>query len=148
MLRWVNFTCRTTPIQEEARKEEASRPTEERRPEEKRSTEEALKAFIAVSSSPMNWIDAGIFCDMEGGRLPRINGSDSWDGKGKAIIDGFGARGARWLPGVPAPAYFWTSTVHEKPETAYVVGSRDGESIFVGHTTQDKELGVLCVPDN
>jgi len=69
--------------------------------------------FIAMSERPLNWSDAKAFCQQQGGRLPRINNSDSWswDGWGEVTIDDFGARGAPWPSGLPGDRY-WTGTEH------------------------------------
>jgi TPR repeat protein len=68
--------------------------------------------FIAVSSTTMNWSDAKAFCQQKGGRLPRMNNSDSWAwGNHDKIthIDGFGAPGALWPSDLPGGSY-WAGT--------------------------------------
>ena len=84
---------------------------EARKAKEARKAEEAQKlrefGLFALSDAPMNWPDAVAFCQQQGGRLPRINNSDS-SGGNIVSIDGIGVRGP-WPSGLPRDTY-WTGT--------------------------------------
>ena len=104
--------------------------------------------FIAVSDTRMNWYDAKAFCEQQGGRLPRINGTDSWDGKGEATIDGFGVMGAPWPSGLPNGIH-WTGTeVTDGPGNSWHVGDRVARGGHVGGSYDCKSIPrrVVCVP--
>jgi hypothetical protein len=144
--------------------QEARRMEEERKAQEARKQEEVLKealkagGFIAMSESPMTWADAKIYCEQQGGRLPRINDSDSWDNRSrdKLNTDGFGAVGFRntpWPSGLP-DARYWTGTAGSeakvtrgKQETVWLV-RRDGGWVEV--TTilhfRDSTAYAVCIP--
>jgi hypothetical protein len=81
--------------------------------EELRKAKEA--GFIALSGSISKYADAVAFCKQQGGRLPRINESASWDGKNPhlrgILIDGFGYGLRPWGEvGLPVAVY-WTATM-------------------------------------
>ena len=130
---------------EEARQEEARKAEEEK----KRRAEEAGKIkFIAQSERPMNWADAKAFCQQQGGRLPRINDSDSWGWNDRdkiTHIDGFGVPGAPWPSGLPGDVC-WTGTEDtDGPGGSWVVDGRDGEvGVSTGHRSHGRR--VVCVP--
>ena len=60
-----------------------------------------LWPFIALAESSMNWNDAKVWCEQQGGRLPRIENSDSWARQrhvnDQVHIDGFGVQGRPWV---------------------------------------------------
>jgi hypothetical protein len=100
--------------------------------------------FIAVASTSMNWSDAKAFCRQQGGRLPRINNSDSWDGSGEMNIDGFGASGVPWPSGFPSDGY-WTDTECANfpgfSKLVYVHG------VFASVSSRQGSAGhVVCIP--
>ena len=111
------------------------------------AAEKLPPGFIAQSESPMNWSDAKVFCQQQGGKLPRINKSDSWDGRGKFTVDGFGAKGAPWPPGLPAND-FWTGTVYTGDSGySWIVDDFDGNvrALNVHHRDPDR-VRVVCIP--
>ena len=133
---------------EEARLEEEARKAAE----EARRVEEALKAagFIALSESLMTWTDAVAYCRQQGGRLPRINNSDSWDGANPPManvsIDVFRTAGVPWAEfGLPSDIY-WTGTADAvRQGRSWIVydngGRVNGVSFPHGFTSR-----VVCVP--
>ena len=134
----------------------AHRAEEERRAEEARRQEEArrveaLKAagFIALSDNRMNWADAKAWCQQQGGRLPRINNRDSWNGNNRqnASIDGFGNVGRPWAEvGLPAD-FYWTGTrLLGHPDNSWGVGGRGGTVSVSDPHLQILGYHVACVP--
>ena len=104
--------------------------------------------FIALSESHMPNEDAVAFCKQRGGRLPRINNSDSWDGKGENIpIDGFGYVHRPWSEvGLPVDHY-WTSTGHSDHQgQSWFVGAFGGSDVVVNNFHQRSSSRVACVP--
>ena len=107
----------------------------------------APAGFVALSESPMAWKDAAAFCQQKGGRLPRINNSDSWAlaDLGKIThIDGFGAPNAPWPSGLPEGVSFWTGTENSPDHSWIVVGT--GIVLAAGNNSQGSENRVACVP--
>jgi len=103
-------------------------------------------AFIALSESRMAWIDALTYCQQQGGRLPRLNNSDSW-GDGKVTIDGFGTRGVPWPSGLPNDRY-WTGTeVTGSPDTSWIISAHN-DSVVTLRGIQNAAFRVACVPAN
>ena len=103
------------------------------------------EGFIALPESRMNWADAKAFCEQQGGRLPRINNSDSWDGRSEYTMNGFGVRGALWPSGLPSGSY-WAGTENtDRPGRSWIVNDLDGKA-FVLDSYQDSVDGVVCVP--
>jgi hypothetical protein len=143
---------------EETRKAEAVRKAE-RAAEETRKAEEAraFKAaagFIALADSRMNWADAKNFCRQKGGKLPRLNNSDSWTRgsdywrKGPAKLDGFGAIDTPWPSGLPK-SYYWTGTERtDEPGNSWGVchNPHSGRAELCSATSQSKTARVVCVP--
>jgi len=113
-------------------------------------TPKAKKAgFIALSKGEVYYADREAFCKRHGGKLPRINNSNSWDGKNPPLkgilIDGFGYGHRPWSEvGLPDDVY-WVGTAHTaNPSDVWVVSNTDGKvdlSIADG-------IGILavCVP--
>jgi len=92
---------------------------------------EVPPGFIAVSESRMNWADATAWCATHGGRLPRINNSDSWNYEGKATIEGFGTQGSpSWPPGLPG-GFYWTGTVDTAPPGLSLFVYNIGDYVYV-----------------
>ena len=111
--------------------------------------EEAHKAkVIAASEFRMNWSGAKAFCQQQGGRLPRINNSDSWkwDNRGdKVTIDGFGARGTPWPSGLPNVVTFWTGTEDTgNPDFSWLI-YRVGDNVDVSGSLQSNVHRAVCV---
>jgi len=104
--------------------------------------------FIALSESHMPYADAKAYCKQQGGRLPRINNSDSWDGKGENIsVDGFGKPGRAWAEaGLPAD-YYWTGTEHSVHlGQSWFVGPFGSGEIAVNNFHNGSSARVVCVP--
>ena len=110
--------------------------------------------FVALSESNMTLADAKNFCQQHGGRLPRINNSDSWAGKGfpegeNPSIDGFGVEGARWPSGLPDGA-FWSGTqLTSDPGFMWLINPGDGlvrADVFYDVDYRSLATGVVCVP--
>jgi len=115
--------------------------------ETRQAAEEAFKAkFMTLSESRMNWSDAKAFCRQQGGRLPRINNSDSWNGHGDVNIDGFGVRGAPWPSGFPH-VYYWTGMEwSDDPSYSWIVYDKGGQvEIRVHRNHPSNALRVVCV---
>ncbi|MDR0777347.1 MAG: hypothetical protein LBE81_12025 [Azonexus sp.] len=102
--------------------------------------------FIAMSESKMSWVNAKAWCQQQGGRLPRINNSDSLKNvPDNAVIDGFGALGSPWAGRLPSGLY-WTGTVNsDYPNYSYVVTDFGGGLVDNG-VLQSLDNRVLCVP--
>jgi hypothetical protein len=105
--------------------------------------------FIALSERPLNWSDAKAFCQQQGGRLPRINNSDSWawsDRNKITYIDVFGAPGAPWPSYLPG-GHSWTDTedADSPGYSSWFVNADDGK-VYVQHAPQSGTCRVLCVP--
>jgi len=103
--------------------------------------------FVALSELPMNWKDAKAFCQQKGRKLPRINNSDSWNGKGVGTIDGFGTHRAPWPSGLPVDRY-WTGTdITDAPSHAHYVHHFSGDgSVITLVNPKSNEYRVVCVP--
>jgi len=133
---------RAKGAREEARRTEETRIAEE----VVRKVEKAHKIeFIAQSESRMNWSDAKAFCQRRGGRLPRINNSDSWAGKGKAAIDGFGVSGASWPSDLPEANYWMGTDYAGFPGYSWLVYVNDG-NVHIFNRRQSYDARVVCVP--
>ena len=118
--------------------------------------------FIAKSDSTMNWADAVAWCQQQGGRLPRINNSDSltWatvgETRGTVTIDGIGlVNTGPHLPrdfttpwfntGLPIGAY-WTGTVLSgRPADSWLFNVYSGR-VYITARHQDIGRRVVCVP--
>jgi hypothetical protein len=131
---------------------------EDRKKEEARHAEIVRNAknaeFIAISESDMNYADALAFCKRHGGRLPRINNSDSWDGRNPLfqgiLIDGFGYGARPWSEiGLPY-TYYWTGTeVSDIPGYSWIVhgyGGINESQVGVNNVGQSHTIRVVCVP--
>ena len=101
--------------------------------------------FIAMSESKMNWTDAVAYCKQKGGKLPRINNRDSWQGgSGNYPIDGFGSSGAPWPSGLSGD--YWSGTVDSgKPPVAWVIYDSGGKVVEAA-VEQSIPNRVVCVP--
>jgi len=117
------------------------------------AAEKTLKSagFIALSESSMNMREAKIFCQQQGGRLPRINNSDKMafetaqDNK-ITHIDGIGAPGEPWPSVLPTDNY-WTGTESLEYHGNWWVIVRDrGGNVNVLINNQRQNLRVVCVP--
>jgi len=110
---------------------------------------QATTANFSLAESPMSWSDAVAYCQQQGGKLPRINNSDSWawDDRGEKIthIDGFGTRGAPWPSGLPSADYWTETECADRPDRAWVVRYLSG-TVNVLIDFQSIPHRVACVP--
>jgi hypothetical protein len=118
---------------------------------------ELPEGFIVLSETRMTWADAKAWCRQHGGKLPRIDNSDSLafaDRRQVSHIDGFGAPGDPWPPGLPVIPY-WTGTVRTgTPDRSWFVVVGDGGWSDVGRGggvalsigLQSLVNRVVCVP--
>ena len=114
-----------------------------------RTTIKMPAVFIALSDAPMNWNDAGTWCQQRGGKLPRINNSDSWawvDRKQVIRIDGFGDVGRPWAEvGLPFD-WYWTGTENsDSPGLSWIVDDYGG-GVSIVDRRQSAALRAACVP--
>ena len=104
--------------------------------------------FITFFEPHVTWAEAAAYCRQHGGRLPRINNSDSWAWPAKHQanhIDGFGARGAPWPSTLPR-GHYWTGTVvADLPDYSWVV-SDVGGWVSVLSDLQSTTARVACIP--
>ena len=98
--------------------------------------------FIALAGNTMNWGDAGSYCSDQGGKLPLINNTTSWNGSGMSSLDGFGT--GSWPVGLPSYDY-WTGTEEAANYAWFVVGGN--VNVFVSPISQSYSNNrVVCVP--
>lgn len=146
---------------EEDRKKAAKAHKEE---EERRAKADARRdkilrkakevGFIAYSEKSMTWSEAKAYCARHGGKLPRVNNSDSWDGKSPpargVIIDGFGYGGRPWRDiGVPSDrVVYWTGTVNplNQYRNPWYVTDHGGYGGVAVDSDSTSFGFVLCVP--
>jgi hypothetical protein len=111
----------------------------------------AKTGFTAVSTDKMNWVDAKAYCHRNGGKLPRINNSDEWDGQNPPLkdipIDGFGYGHRPWSEvGLPNDQY-WTGTGYlGSPGYAWIINNRYGSKVYVDGFSQSFLYRAACVP--
>jgi formylglycine-generating enzyme required for sulfatase activity len=105
----------------------------------------APAGFVALAQNDMSWEDAQAYCTSKGGRLPLINGSASWDGKGAASADGFGVSGSPWPAGLPTelPNCYWTGTNDAGSQRMRFVFGDDKVGFGAG---RGMNCRVACVP--
>jgi len=103
--------------------------------------------FIAVSESRMTWADAKAWCEQQGGRLPLVGGSESFDDTPSpgTPLEGFGATGGPWPVGLPSDSWYWTGTERSIfPGNSWFVFAHDG---YVSYgASQSGTFRVACVP--
>ena len=109
------------------------------------AADELPDGFIALAPNEMNWSDAVAWCKEQGGKLPRIDNIDAWDGKGEVIIDGFGAHGAPWPSGLPKGLY-WTGVMRGSCSTAWAVSGYNGGKVGIAYYSLIAGNSVVCVP--
>ena len=109
--------------------------------------------FIAYSPKEMTYAQAEAFCKEKGGKLPRINNSDMWDGKNPlragVPIDGFGEGYGDWPAGLSniniKRPYFWSGTKNaNRPDFLYAI-SNSSNNVAIDDYIHRGELPVLCV---
>lgn len=115
---------------------------------------ELPEGFIALSNRALAPVSAEQFCRDQGGRLPRVNGSDSLprgDMEKATSIEGFGAPGAPWPSGLPYNRY-WTGTEFTgEPAIAgihggfWLIGVQSGV-VRLHNEGRSVTYGVVCVP--
>jgi hypothetical protein len=104
---------------------------------------------IALSESKMTWAEAKAFCQQQGGKLPRINNLEAWDGsnppRDTILIDGFGAYGAPWPSGLLHYACFLTETAHPAiPGYSWLICNNFGNVGVLAY--QRRTYRIVCVP--
>ncbi len=104
--------------------------------------------FIALAGSSMNWSEAGSYCTSQGGKLPRVNNTNSYPTSsyiGNELVDGFGSINSAWPSGLPG-AFYWTGTVDtDYPGNSWSVTGLGG-SVLAGFGGQSVGNRVVCVP--
>jgi len=95
------------------------------------AAEKVPAGFIAVSKDWLTFDDAKAFCEQQGGKLPRINNSDSVDAGGKLAADGFGAPGDPWPAGLSNDAH-WTDTTDSAGKRWLAM--ENGGNVFLSDT--------------
>jgi len=106
------------------------------------------KFFALDSEIRRNWADAKKWCERQGGRLPRINNSNSITGDipSGTPIDGFGSVGAPWPSGLPGGGY-WTGTESAgEPGFSWFVFDNSGGKVDGFSLRQRNDGRVACVP--
>ena len=112
-----------------------------------------VPGFIALAEYGMTYTEAVAFCKRNGGRLPRVNNSNMWDGKNPpwrgVLVDGFGYGGRPWDEvGLPVDIY-WTGTAVPRrsagPEDVMVVNAL-GSVVTGTGATKVVPNSVVCVP--
>ena len=110
----------------------------------------APAGFIALSDIAITWDEAKAFCQQQGGRLPRINGSGSLRtvtmNKGATSIEGFGTIGFHWPARMPR-VFFWSGTVASAtPGRSWAISctSSDG-TINLSGSNQSAKYRAACV---
>ena len=164
----LHVACVPATGEELRREEEERRTVEAHREEERRKAREARDAaflaevshgplptgFIAIAPRYMTWVDAKAFCQQQGGRLPRINNSDSLSLDAARVagtrIDGFGALGRPWVEvGLPGDSTYWAGTEGgDRPGTAWIIARDGSNNVHTnGRYRQDSLSGrAVCVP--
>ncbi len=115
---------------------------------------ELPEGFLALAAGPLPAGRAAQFCREQGGKLPRLNGSDSLprgDMEKVTSIEGFGAPGAPWPSGLPYNRY-WTGTEFTgEPAVAgvhggvWLIGVQSG-AVRLHNEGRSVTYGVVCVP--
>lgn len=110
--------------------------------------------FIALAERSMTLEAAQTYCREQGGKLPRVNGSDSMpraDSGQVTRIDGFGAPGAPWPSGLPQDRY-WTGTEFTREPAVpgqhggvWLVGVGSG-SVLIHNEGKSATYRAVCVP--
>ena len=127
--------------------------------------------IIAMAPVPMGWADARAFCQQQGGRLPRVNNSDSlpvnaiWDFASDRTVagtsvDAFGSVGRPWAEvGLPANFYMTSTEVSDRPAGSWYAnipdlwwlvhsdsGGNVNVTIAINLNHRSFNLRVVCVP--
>jgi hypothetical protein len=131
-----------------AAREAAAKAEEARKAEGARKEEETAKSvgFIALSDAEMTWEEAKAWCASKGGRLPRVDNSDSSNTIESVNIDGFGvAFDAPWPAGLPG-VNLWTGTEWSGggPGAAWAVYNNNGQVGYSG--AAGMSYRAVCVP--
>ena len=108
-----------------------------------------VPGFKALSEYDMSYKEAVAFCKRNGGRLPRINNSNMWDGKNPplrgVLIDGFGYGGRPWNEvGLQDGYFYWTDTI--APDKNVLVVNKYQEVVAVYTRFKYEHFRVVCVP--
>ena len=123
------------------------------------AAEQLPPGVIAIADKQMNYAAAEAFCQQNGGKLPRINNSDSWNGtqQNSASLDGFAKHPKPDGTGIAYPVelqkgkFFWTGTKDAaNPNFAWYIQHRSNNSSDMGEVNFDKWIirgprDVMCV---
>ena len=103
--------------------------------------------FIAYAGdNRMNWSRAKSYCATQGGKIPLINDSSSWDGTGTWSVDGFGSSTSRWPSGWSGD-FFWAGTeISTNPDHGWIVGDNGGYVNVYDSGDGGYGTRVVCVP--
>jgi hypothetical protein len=103
--------------------------------------------FIALSDSVKNWRDAKSYCADQGGKLPKINYSDSTgDVNPGDSIEGFGSHGGSWPADIPRDV-FWSGTEFSgAPGASWAITENGGVEAVNGGTGDSFGWMSACVP--
>jgi len=95
----------------------------------------------------MNWNDARAFCRQHGGRLPRVNQSDSWDGSGGSVAtaEGFGTIGGPWPSGLPQAVWSDTRDSTEPGKVWVIYDSNSIHGFGIGPDPDDELAWAACI---
>ena len=94
----------------------------------------------------MNWSRAKSYCATQGGKIPLINDSSSWDGTGTWSVDGFGSSTSRWPSGWSGD-FFWAGTeISTNPDHGWIVGDNGGYVNVYDSGDGGYGTRVVCVP--
>ena len=123
------------------------------------AAEKLPSGFIAKADAKMPWAEAKTFCEQKGGKLPRMDNSDSLphDHKVKQV-ENFGAPDSKMPAGLPG-GYYWSGTedskrpgpdkggptVDERTGFAWGIDGRGGY-FSVNTYRKNRANAVVCVP--
>ena len=136
--------------------QQQSRPAQQQSQPAQAAASKLPAGFIALSETEMNMSDGMAYCRQQGGKLPRINNSDSLargasSGGGKTNLDGFGNVGSNWPSGLPCDTY-WTGTTESSPGRAWIITCNDPGTFgkpfsrVQNASHQSWKYRVVCVP--
>ncbi len=100
--------------------------------------------LTGASLGKMDWSTAGAYCRSQGGKLPRMNNSDSTPGP-VTSIDGFGAPGNAWPSGLPSELYWSGTESSDLPGLSWIVHINNGK-VLDDFGLQTGSTYAVCVP--
>ena len=113
------------------------------------SDEKTSSGFIAVSEEKLTWEQAKSFCELKGGRLPLIDGQESFPGLDRRdvkYVEGFGAPEGKMPDGLPQ-TYYWAATEDSRREgSAWYIDGRGGRFTINTCPKHVDDYRAACVP--